>query len=68
VCFSRLVSALGADGSGGRVLGATATQFEVFHEVRPLVQSALDGFNVSILAYGQTGVTDSRCIPCPSGS
>jgi hypothetical protein len=27
----------------------------VFEEVRPLVQSALDGYNVTFLAYGQTG-------------
>jgi kinesin family protein C1 len=27
----------------------------VFHEVEHFVQSALDGYNVSLLAYGQTG-------------
>ena len=27
---------------------------ELFRDVQPLVQSALDGYNVSILAYGQT--------------
>lgn len=28
---------------------------EVFNEVKPLVCSVLDGFNVCIFAYGQTG-------------
>jgi kinesin family protein C2/C3 len=32
-----------------------ATQEDVYSEVRPLVESALDGCNVCILAYGQTG-------------
>jgi DNA replication protein DnaC len=27
---------------------------ELFRDVQPLVQSALDGYNVSIFAYGQT--------------
>lgn len=27
---------------------------ELFSDVQPLVQSALDGYNVSIFAYGQT--------------
>jgi len=27
---------------------------ELFNDVQPLVQSALDGYNVSIFAYGQT--------------
>lgn len=27
---------------------------ELFSEVQPFVQSALDGYNVSIFAYGQT--------------
>ena len=27
---------------------------EMFRDVQPLVQSALDGYNVSIFAYGQT--------------
>lgn len=28
---------------------------DIFQDLQPLVQSALDGFNVSIFAYGQTG-------------
>jgi hypothetical protein len=34
---------------------AHGTQVEVFEECRDLVESALDGHNVTILAYGQTG-------------
>jgi Cdc6-like AAA superfamily ATPase len=28
---------------------------DVFEEVKPILRSALDGHNVCILAYGQTG-------------
>lgn len=38
-----------------RVFGARSSQVEVFDEVSPLVQSAIDGFNVCVFAYGQTG-------------
>jgi len=37
------------------VFGPSAQQEEVFREVEDLVQSAMDGYNVTILAYGQTG-------------
>ncbi|KAL4392058.1 hypothetical protein HN51_013522 [Arachis hypogaea] len=37
-----------------RVYGPHVGQAELFNDVQPLVQSALDGYNVSIFAYGQT--------------
>ncbi|KAJ0041447.1 hypothetical protein Pint_27684 [Pistacia integerrima] len=37
-----------------RVYGPHVGQAELFSDVQPLVQSGLDGFNVSIFAYGQT--------------
>lgn len=36
-----------------RVYGPHIGQGEFFHDVQPFVQSALDGYNVSIFAYGQ---------------
>lgn len=38
-----------------RTFGPASTQEDVFDEVSMLVQSALDGYRVSIFAYGQTG-------------
>ncbi|XP_065873020.1 kinesin-like protein KIN-14B isoform X2 [Euphorbia lathyris] len=37
-----------------RVYGPHVGQAELFNDVQPFVQSALDGYNVSIFAYGQT--------------
>ncbi|XP_020239406.1 kinesin-like protein KIN-14B [Cajanus cajan] len=37
-----------------RVYGPHVGQAELFTDAQPLVQSALDGYNVSIFAYGQT--------------
>ncbi|KAG4921434.1 hypothetical protein JHK86_050247 [Glycine max] len=37
-----------------RVYGPHVGQAELFCDVQPLVQSALDGYNVSIFAFGQT--------------
>lgn len=38
-----------------RVLGPTASQEETFLPSQDLVLSVLDGFNVSLFVYGQTG-------------
>eukprot|EP00727_Mastigamoeba_balamuthi_P001512 m51a1_g11358 hypothetical protein (1370) ;mRNA; r:14167-20674 len=38
-----------------RVFTPQTTQEDVFRETQNLVQSAIDGYNVSIFAYGQTG-------------
>ena len=32
-----------------------STQQEIFKEIKPFVQTALDGLNVCLFAYGQTG-------------
>ena len=37
------------------VFGAGSEQTQVFEEVKPFIQSAIDGENVGIVAYGQTG-------------
>ncbi|KAG0494638.1 hypothetical protein HPP92_005632 [Vanilla planifolia] len=37
-----------------RVYGPHIGQGELFDDVRPFIQSALDGYNVSIFAYGQS--------------
>jgi len=37
------------------VFDSNSTQDEVFSDCRDLVQSAVDGYNVTIFAYGQTG-------------
>ncbi|XP_017406621.2 kinesin-like protein KIN-14B isoform X2 [Vigna angularis] len=37
-----------------RVYGPHVGQAELFSDVQPMVQSALDGYNISLFAYGQT--------------
>ena len=47
-----------------RVFGPESTQEQIFGEVSQLITSALDGYNVCIFAYGQTGAGPT--ISCPS--
>ena len=42
-----------------RVFGPESTQKQIFNDVAQLVTSALDGYNVCIFAYGQTGACES---------
>lgn len=37
------------------IFDATTNQEDVFKFVEPLLKSALDGYSVCVLAYGQTG-------------
>ncbi|XP_038879373.1 kinesin-like protein KIN-14U [Benincasa hispida] len=38
-----------------KIFSKEASQEEIYSEVEPIIQSALDGRNVCIIAYGQTG-------------
>ena len=38
-----------------RVFPSRATQADIFEELAPVVQSAMDGYRVCVFAYGQTG-------------
>ena len=44
-----------------RVFGPEVQQAGIFEDVSQLVTSALDGYNVCIFAYGQTGEAQPAC-------
>ncbi|GAV90061.1 Kinesin domain-containing protein, partial [Cephalotus follicularis] len=49
-----------------RVFGPTATQDDVFRDTQPLIRSVMDGYNVCIFAYGQTGTGKTYTMSGPS--
>ncbi|KAJ4875063.1 P-loop containing nucleoside triphosphate hydrolases superfamily protein [Raphanus sativus] len=51
-----------------KVYSTNATQAEVFSDIKPLVRSVLDGFNVCIFAYGQTGSGKTYTMTGPDGA
>ncbi|CAD5317136.1 unnamed protein product [Arabidopsis thaliana] len=51
-----------------KVYSPTASQADVFSDIRPLVRSVLDGYNVCIFAYGQTGSGKTYTMTGPDGS
>ncbi|ATZ58338.1 Bckar3 [Botrytis cinerea B05.10] len=50
-----------------RVFGPSSQNQEVFEEISQLVQSALDGYNVCIFAYGQTGAGKTHTMSSADG-
>ncbi|OAG26274.1 kinesin-domain-containing protein [Alternaria alternata] len=50
-----------------RVFGPASQNSEVFEEISQLVQSALDGYNVCIFCYGQTGAGKTHTMSSADG-
>ncbi|XP_051137133.1 kinesin-like protein KIN-14J [Andrographis paniculata] len=51
-----------------KVFSPAATQEEVFRDVRPLIRSVLDGYNVGIFACGQTGSGKTHTMTGPNAT
>mmetsp|Transcript_5214 Transcript_5214/g.9169 ORF Transcript_5214/g.9169 Transcript_5214/m.9169 type:complete len:1749 (+) Transcript_5214:229-5475(+) len=50
------------------IFDSTSTQAEVFKDTKRLIQTALDGFNVCVFAYGQTGCGKTYTLMGPEES
>ena len=50
-----------------KALGPGSSNEEVFEQVEPLVQSAVDGYNVTFFAYGQTGSGKTHTMSAQDG-
>lgn len=50
-----------------RVFGPETANMQVFEDCRELIQSVVDGYNVSILSYGQTGSGKTFGMSGPDG-
>ena len=48
-----------------QVFACDSTQEKVYAEIADLVVSVLDGYNVCIFAYGQTGLVSASCFRLP---
>ncbi|KAK0394711.1 hypothetical protein QR680_000890 [Steinernema hermaphroditum] len=51
-----------------RVFAPICSQEEVYDEVKPVIISCLDGYNVCIFAYGQTGSGKTYTMEGPTGN
>ncbi|KAG0628922.1 hypothetical protein M758_1G062800 [Ceratodon purpureus] len=63
---SNVTAAPNKDFELDRIYGPHISQGDIFQDIQPLVQSALDGYNVSIFAYGQTGSGKTYTMEGPS--
>ena len=58
---------LGLVGANGFALdGPEVTQREIFKDVESYITAAVDGFNATVFAYGQTGAGKTHTMAGPS--